>query len=255
MKKQAPDPNNIVIAAWIFTHTHSDHVGFFPHFANNYADKVTVERFIYNFPTSSQFTSDQWFDGISPIEGKIKTKFPNATFTNARPGQVYYIRNAKVDVLYTADLYAEHEIDYFNTSSIAFTVEAEGVKTMYMGDIGSAVGSLMASIYSADDLHCEILQVAHHGIQSSPTMLYPLVAPTYVLFPLGTGELSEHQLSGNFIQGDVYLTQNQNKYFFNTDACKNNIYVANDDVLILTTKNNAVTGVVRHEDVPTYIAS
>ncbi len=255
MKKQAPDPNNIVIAAWIFTHTHGDHVGFFPHFANNYADKVTVERFIYNFPTSSQFTSDEWFDGITAIESKITSKFPNASFTNARPGQIYYIRNAKINMLYTADLYAENEIDYFNTSSIAFTVEAEGIKTMYMGDIGSTVGTLMASIYSASDLKCEVLQVAHHGIQSAPSSLYPMVAPTYVLFPLGTGPLSQHTLNGKQTLGDDYLAENQNKYFFNTDACKNNIYVANDDVVILTLKNNAVTSVVRHEDVPTYLAN
>ena len=176
---------------------------------------MTVERFIYNFPTSSQFTSSEWFDGISAIESKITAKFPQASFTNARPGQIYYIRNAKVEMLYTADLYAENEIDYFNTSSIAFTVEAEGIKTMYMGDIGSTVGNLMSSIYSANDLQCEILQVAHHGIQSSPTSLYPMVAPTYVLIPLGTGELSLHSLNGNMIQGDDYLAQNQNKYFFN----------------------------------------
>ena len=37
LKKQAPDPDNIVIAAWVVTHPHTDHVGAFIDFADKYA--------------------------------------------------------------------------------------------------------------------------------------------------------------------------------------------------------------------------
>ena len=41
LRKQAPDPDNIVIAAWIFSHSHGDHSGMFPYFTASYADRVS----------------------------------------------------------------------------------------------------------------------------------------------------------------------------------------------------------------------
>ena len=252
MKKQAPDPNNIVIAAWFFSHTHGDHTGFFRHFAQNYASKVKVERFIYNFPIESQFTASEvgTATAVPGIESSM-SKFGGAKVTRARPGQIYYIRNATVEMLYTADLYLPKIIDYGNTASVCFRIETEGVKTMITGDIGAAVATEMLAIYNDDVFKSDILQVAHHGIGSHPNALYPKIDPSYALWPLGTGPLSKWSAQEDCI---VNVQAAANKWFFESEKCKDHVYLAEDDVYVLTLKDSAVTKVEKYDNVDAYLA-
>ncbi len=59
LKEMSPDPNHVTIAAWIFTHAHSDHAGGFADLA---ADGVLskgiiqVEHIIFNFETVKEYT-------------------------------------------------------------------------------------------------------------------------------------------------------------------------------------------------------
>ena len=51
LKEQSPEgTEKPVIAAWIFTHAHNDHIGVFNHFSDDFHDKVVIEGIYYNFP-------------------------------------------------------------------------------------------------------------------------------------------------------------------------------------------------------------
>ena len=255
MREQAPDPDNIVIAAWIFTHTHGDHVGVFPYFAALYNNRVKVERFIYNLPVSSAFVSSEWFDGNTGLEQTVKMKFPNAEVNRTHPGQIFYIRNAKINILYTADLYASKKIDYFNTASMVFTIEADGVKTMILGDIGSDGASVISSIYNGSILKSDVIQVAHHGILSSPSTLYSTINPEYVLWPLATTDYKTKEPLEKYVG---YKNGSHNNFFTkNADATKYvegvNLFLAEDDVVVLTFGENKVEKAELFADVSAYV--
>ena len=224
LKKQAPDPDNIVIAAWIFTHGHNDHVDMFGKFAQSYADKVTVERFIYNMPSAEQGEAS---GRPEMVRQRVDTYFPNAQKTKAHPGQVFYIRNAVVEILYTLDLF-EKDLSNFNNTSIVFTIETEGKKTMFLGDYAD-MGDTILSLYSAEALKSDIVQVAHHGIVGISNELYERIAPSYAFWP----GLRIYVRNNN---QDLY-SLDQNKYIVALGDDK--IFMAEDNVHVFTFKNNS----------------
>ncbi len=241
MKKQAPDPDNIVIAAWIFTHGHSDHTGFFKSFCQTYASKVTVEQFVYNFPSITE-VNDAAQIGTS---GNIDRYFKNVPVIKAHPGQVFYIRNAKITMLYTNDLweYSLKSLSTSNEASLVFTVETEGKKFMVLGDYYDDRG-ILRSLYSASTLKSDIMQVSHHGISNCGTKLYPIIAPEWVLWPLGTDYIEEY---------DRVISEHQmNAYMKTMD--KNKVFMAKDDIVILTLNNGNITAQVFETDA-IYLAS
>ena len=223
LKKQAPDPNNIVVAAWIFSHAHGDHVGIFENFCKSYSSEVSVERFIYNIPGDEQ--------GTAPYSNKVRnyvdTYYPNALKTKAHPGQVFYIRNAVIEMLYTLDVF-EKLLSDFNNSSLVFTLETEGKKMMFLGDYAE-MGDTLLSLYSAETLKSDIVQVAHHGILGTSNELYTKIAPTYAFWPgLRIYERNNNQ--------DLYSLY-QNQYIVGLGNDK--IFLAEDNVHVFTFKDNS----------------
>ena len=290
LRHLAPDPQNITIAAWIFTHGHYDHLGAFVRFNELYgnSDTVTVEQFIYNRPTSDVCSSlatgdeDRW----NRAETAIADNFSEAKTVTAHPGQIIYARNAKITMLFTHDLHAvcQNVADYdsslynaeaegenlesdtstvyrysqYNNTSLIFTVEADGVKTLFPADASRDTGAILLALYDASVLKSDIMQVAHHGVQQTADNIYSTVAPTHVLWPLSTGERSK-PLPGtddfDFIQCVKATWRGGiNSYFFENGTLKSTVYLANDDMNVLTLKNGTVTHTF-YEDKAAFLAS
>ena len=182
---------DIVIAAWIFTHAHDDHVGAFKAFTRSYAEKVTVERFIYNFPTEEEATNGgQSSPDLEAVKNAM-SKYDGAITVVAHAGQVFSIRNAKVNILFTWDMMQPCTLDYYNGCTMIFNVVAEGKTIMFLGDAGGDSAhstnelAKVMEIYSATTLKADILQASHHGLDSAneTEALYGLIAPDYVFVP------------------------------------------------------------------------
>ena len=189
--KQNGGEEGIVIAAWIFTHAHDDHVGAFKAFTQSYADKVTVERFIYNFPTEEEATlGGQNSPNLEAVKNAM-SKYDGAIIVVAHAGQVFSIRNAKVNILFTWDMMQPCTLDYYNGCTMIFNVVAEGKTIMFLGDAGGdsahSTNELaeVVEIYSATTLRSDILQASHHGLDTAKETeaLYELIAPDYVFVP------------------------------------------------------------------------
>ena len=227
LRKQAPDPENIVIAAWIITHAHDDHVDVFGNFFKAYADKVTVERFITNMPSDEQVANiwePEW-NYSDKTRALIATYFPDALVTKAHPGQEFYIRNAKIDILYTLDVY-DKDLKDFNNSSVVFTLEAEGRKMIFLGDYDDK-GDTIPKLYSAATLKSDIVQVAHHGLpENSSNAMCSIIAPKYAFWPIGAQVVKNGSV-------DVFAVAD-NKYL--VDNCE--ILLAEDNIYVMTLKEN-----------------
>lgn len=223
LRAQAPDVNNIVVAAWIITHAHTDHAGmFFKHF-QSYSKTLTVEKFIFDFPTDDEaWVGKSMHDYIVGMKKQIARDHANATVYKAHAGQQYLIGNAKIDILYSFELLCPPEIDEkFNMTSIMFSIELAGQRMMFLGDCMIESSGMMVDMYG-DTLKSDFVQVGHHGATGATTELYSCIKPIYVLWPLAESKYN----SG-------YKNAAQNAYFRVTKDIKQ-ICLAADDVWTIT---------------------
>lgn len=107
----------IVIAGWYITHPHTDHAGAFMAFTKalvlNPAHDVSLERVICYLPNVAE-QSQPVAEGTTQSFGENKIAVYNARLEELRAngtyihkahvGQIYYIRNLKVEILFTYDL-------------------------------------------------------------------------------------------------------------------------------------------------------
>lgn len=185
MQALAPDPDNIVIAAWIFSHAHIDHTGGFYKFSATYAKKVTLESVIYNMPASYVFTKADTSVGHLTNLPQHMAMYGDVDFYEAHPGQVYYIRDAVIEMLYTWEQYPNSMkmLSYFNDTSLVFSVDLGGEHIMQMGDCGPQASKVLEAIYTQDELRADIMQTAHHGYTGASAKLNELIDAPVILWP------------------------------------------------------------------------
>ena len=240
--KQNGGEDNIVIAAWIFTHAHNDHVGAFKAFTEDYANKVTVERFIYNFPAeeATTFADTTGHPNYTAIKNAIN-KYDGAVTTIAHAGQVFDIANAKINILYTYELMQPtKELDYYNACSMVFNVVVEGKTVLFLGDAGGDSFTKdrelthIKKIYTSETLKADIVQAAHHGIDDLGGVFevefYNLVDADIMLIPVADRYV---KIDDSYV--DVY---DRGAYTQLGDATK---YIAGSAVTVLTLDNGNVS--------------
>lgn len=198
LEKMAADSGveDIVIAAWFYTHPHWDHIGGFLPFADLYEDKVAegklkVEKVIFNWPNQETLQEMIYPKGqkmshyIELFQDAIDKL--GAVAVEAHAGQTFYIRDAVIDVLITWELQTEWSnswisINEGNSVSAVCSVEIGGERVMMLGDCGKSATETMLDLYSAEFLKSDILQVAHHGYNAFTKPLNDRVDPDVVLW-------------------------------------------------------------------------
>lgn len=174
-----------VIAAWIFTHAHVDHIGAFFDFARDYADKVKLETVIYSFPGESRLAEmgdtlvascvAKWRQTVALFEG--------AKIIKARTGQRFYLSGLTVEILFGFEDYnMPHPLHNFNDTSLVFRVRVAGQKWMFLGDIAESGAPIFCARYGAG-LESDVVQVAHHGYPGGTDAMYDLIKAPMVLWP------------------------------------------------------------------------
>ena len=116
-------------------------------------------------------------------------------------GQVFYIANAKIEVLYTHETLFPEVTEATNTTSLVmkmtFTESESGKQTTFLST-GDATSKAFKCVYSnfSDYIDCDILSMAHHGGTTGATGVlaepakntiaaYKAVSPTLALWPFG----------------------------------------------------------------------
>lgn len=194
----APTKDNpIVIAGWILTHQHWDHISVFRDFCNSYGSKkqVRIEALYANFISESEA-----FNAYNPdfsLSSKLQT-YVDLTggllkYYKLHTGMKLQIRNATLEVLYTHEDMTPRRIYYFNDSStiVRFTFrdsESRNETTAtFLGDLYKYGSRVLRALHGAS-LKCDIVQVAHHGYQGCEKELYQLFSPELLLWPTSSNE-------------------------------------------------------------------
>ena len=127
LKSLAPDPNNIVICAWILTHGHYDHVGGFMKFADKYYNDPTikVKQVVSNFPDDSNCLNNPERSAHSYV--RSATAKLKAETLKPHTGNVLYYADIKINILYTQENYlacnADGIMKEYNAASLVMQIE------------------------------------------------------------------------------------------------------------------------------------
>lgn len=199
IRKGTPTGQKPVIAAWIITHTHSDHVGtFYSKFAPGYKNAVEIQSVIYNPPAASINNTPNADTGI--VEGAYYQKVVNTIagisgceWIRPHVGDKYYIGGAVLSFYYTVDQYYPATFNYYNTCSLVFSIEIEGQKIMINGDAANASFKKAVGMFG-EELKADIVQLSHHGYTAGVSdelavytmQAYRLMSPSVVLWPIGS---------------------------------------------------------------------
>lgn len=203
--EHAPDKDNIVIAAWFFSHPHWDHIGAIGPFADLYGDTVKVEQFVLNHP--NQKTIQQMWDNsdanllyVTKMQNAF-AKFTSPKIIEAHAGQVFYIRNAVIQVLCTWELQTQYKrayesVDKMNSASLILDISICDERLIMLGDSGAGSTYYLNKLYGSW-LKADMLTVAHHGYQGANPALYNNIDADIVLWPINREDVTE--LLGNEI--------------------------------------------------------
>ena len=170
------------VALWIFTHSHSDHIGAATRFIETYKDEIAVRAFAYQFPNSDKISvamesvADMQMK-IATLEKNIETNYPNALIYTLHTGQSYFFAGLEIEILWTVDDTYPSVYTSFNDMSVALRLKFfNGKSVLLLADCMHDANRRIAHRYG-DYLKSDILQVAHHGLIGGDKNLYELVDP------------------------------------------------------------------------------
>lgn len=184
LKKLNGKKEDIIIRAWIMTHSHNDHYSCFMTFADRYADKVTLECFMLS-PLSVLLQEGK--DTYLNIEYKNDlSKFKGAKSCYVYTGMLFEFGDVKAEILLSPDeLYNTYVSDNFNDASIVSRFYTDKCKTLFLADAGD-IPAYMLIAYYGDYLESDICQVSHHGVEDCPLVIYRYIKASHLFFPCST---------------------------------------------------------------------
>ena len=218
------EDGRIVIAAWIFTHDHSDHHGAFSGFCQDYASEVELQYYVQNFGDKSRYKQQPsgWLDTGIPND-LIATYFKSAKKIVPHTGQKLTFCNTTFEILCSQESHVPNKIEWVNDASLIIRMNANGVKTLFLADAEAQTTNLLNKMY-ADSIKSDIMQIAHHGYSGGSIALYQNVDPNWTLWP--TNQTCFDQRTTGKGNGTA---QSQNQWAAKNTTC----YVADGEIEIL----------------------
>lgn len=179
-REKPPAQERPVIALWIITHAHSDHTRLAAGFLKDHHAEVTVQTLAFQFPDFEAVTMKEDAAALQTIAMQFKAAaeayLPGANRLILHTGMVFWVGDAKIEVLFTPENHAPAVFPTGNHTSIAFCMQLGGKRMVFLGDSERSNCRFMAEAYGTY-LKSDILQVTHHGVNGGSLDLYQAIDP------------------------------------------------------------------------------
>ena len=214
---EEPDSSNpIHIRAWILTHEHMDHYMIFTKFCEEFGknDKLRFDMLLANFASDAEcynvYNPESYVESnLASLQDKVRDTDGDGKgfdYIKVHTGEVFYMANAKMEVLYTHEDIWPQRMYYFNNSSTIFRITLDSTNgkgvaleshtTMWLGDL-ERVGSKCLRAMYGETLAADHVQVAHHGWNGVESELYALISPEVVWWPAVNTVYTQNALNAN----------------------------------------------------------
>lgn len=175
--------DNIHIRAWLISHSHGDHYQAFNQFSKDLANKVRLDYFIYS-PISGAKNQDSYLNGSAPAD---VARFAGARMCGVHTGMVLDLGCLELQILVAPEqIFKTNAPEDFNESSIVCRAVNDDGSIIFLADSGINAANWMMKTYG-DALKSDMVQVAHHGCETTPAELYDMIAANTLFWPCSEG--------------------------------------------------------------------
>ena len=182
LAEKTPDNQKIVIAAWMFTHPHYDHIELASYFMQKYEADVDIRAFMYQFPDCEKMGAlyageERVSEDVRILKESISSSYPDAAIYTIHTGEKYNFQGAEIEILFTAEDADTQKLKSYNGTSAAWRITFDnGTTFLVLGDCDHYACREIAARYG-DYVKSDILQLAHHGLVGGDKELYQLIDP------------------------------------------------------------------------------
>ncbi len=170
-----------VVDVWFLTHPHSDHVMAFAKILGDPGSIVVREVY-------ASMPDEKWVrecankvDVVEYQEFLRDARKANRTITELRLGQEIQIDGIRIEVLGVKN--PEIRRNAINNSSVVLRFSDGRKSVLFLSDLGVEGGNKLLSGPYRNRLHCDYVQMAHHGQNGVSEAFYKVVNPRYCLWP------------------------------------------------------------------------
>lgn len=175
----------IHIAAWYYTHAHSDHMAACVRLLRTYPDVFSVERVMFNFLPYTMKPGDR---DILVLKETLREYCPDLRCLKLHNGQVITLANVRFEVLYTHEDAVTPKCSGifpfgdFNSTSVLLKMTTGSGTVMWLGDTTGETEELVLKTVPADLWKSDVVQIAHHCFNFL-SRLYPAIDADYAMLP------------------------------------------------------------------------
>lgn len=217
------------VSAWLITHPHSDHVGALTNILNRNPIPVQIDQIYCSFLTREQYEKGDHMGRMSDYDNlmAVFSRFPaEKLHMQLIRGQKITVDNAEITVM-NEPLYTDYNT--FNNSSIAYRIDINGKRLMFLGDMGWEPGTRLIRMWDYKDLKSDVVQMAHHGQDGAEKNLYQVLHPEICFWP--TPAWLWDNMKDGVAGAGSYKTMKTRSWMERMGVARN--YVAKDGDLVL----------------------
>lgn len=171
------------VSAWLITHPHSDHIGALTEILNREPIPVEIDNIYYSFLERDTYQRGEHMNRMSDYDNLI------AAFSKVAPEKLHTPlpkgTQISVDdiVIHVMNLPFRSLHNTFNNSSVAYRLDVNGKRILFLGDMGWDAGQNLLKKNNFSDLKADIVQMAHHGQDGVDESVYRVIDPEICLWP------------------------------------------------------------------------
>ncbi len=169
------------VDAWLVTHPHSDHIGALNYILSHPECGITVNNIYYSFADISWYQQYEAYraDTVQMLMNTFAALPQERLHGDIYKGQEIWVDNVKITVMNLPYLFSYNSI---NNSSVAYMLEINGKKALFLGDMGQEAGRQFLADNAPETLKCDIVQMSHHGQYGVEKEVYQVLRPEICLW-------------------------------------------------------------------------